>query len=189
MKSLPGGKGTVAGVGAAVLAIVAVSYLGDGKTPGSAIKRPDQSALAAAATVNTEAEALANHADVDTEDRTPAATVVAAAFDAVSIVEAAPGDAASASTGESDQAATPPQQAPVITDNPASQRSVADTLLAATRDASPEISLGPFTACFDQMRAIACPIVGTIPVIKDVVGRLSLELGISCPTSSAATRT
>ncbi|KAA3632009.1 MAG: hypothetical protein DWQ08_04100 [Proteobacteria bacterium] len=73
-------------------------------------------------------------------------------------------------------------------DQLSSQESIADELLEATRNASPELSLGPFTACFDQMRAVACPIVGSIPVLKDIVGRLSLELGISCPTGAASTR-
>lgn len=185
MKNLPGGKGMVAGIGAAMLAIAAAFYLGSGETPGSTIEPADQTARAPAPTANTADEVTA----ADTGQRAPATTLAAAAIDAVSAVEAAPGGTARASAAESDPTAVPSPPASFTTDDQTSQRSVADTLLAATRDASPEISLGPFTACFDQMRAIACPIVGSIPVIKDVVGRLSLELGISCPTSSAATRT
>ncbi len=86
--------------------------------------------------------------------------------------------AASTVTSASD---SPP--APASEPNAASdQRSIAANLLAATEDADRSLQLGPLTACFDQMRAFACPIVGSVPVVKDIVGRISMELGISCPT-------
>lgn len=62
------------------------------------------------------------------------------------------------------------------------QKAAAADLLAATENVDKSLQLGPITACFDQMRAFACPIVGSVPIVKDIVGRVSMELGISCPT-------
>jgi hypothetical protein len=60
-----------------------------------------------------------------------------------------------------------------------------NALFAAAKAADSGISLGPVSACFDQVRAFACPIVGNIPVIGEIVGMISLELGISCPTGNS----
>jgi hypothetical protein len=59
------------------------------------------------------------------------------------------------------------------------QQSAAQELSAATAAANP--NFGIIGACFDQMRSFACPILGQIPVVRDVVGQVSLVLGISCP--------
>ena len=64
----------------------------------------------------------------------------------------------------------------------------ADTLFQATEDAATSFSFGPITACLDQMRSFACPIAGTIPIVKDIVGRLSMELGIYCPTGASGSK-
>ncbi len=86
------------------------------------------------------------------------------------------------------QAATG-SEAAIAGDAPVDQRAVAADLLAATEDADRSLQLGPITACFDQMRAFACPIVGSVPIVKDIVGRISMELGISCPTVYSPTST
>jgi hypothetical protein len=68
------------------------------------------------------------------------------------------------------------------------RNAAADTLFQATEDAVTSFSLGPITACLDQMRSFACPIAGTIPIVKDIVGRLSMELGIYCPTGTSGSK-
>lgn len=59
------------------------------------------------------------------------------------------------------------------------QQTAAQELSAATAAANP--NFGVIGACFDQMRSIACPILGQIPVVRDMVGQVSLVLGIACP--------
>lgn len=49
------------------------------------------------------------------------------------------------------------------------------------------LKLGPISACFEQMKMIGCPIMGQLPVIKDIIGALALELGMSCPTGDLTT--
>jgi len=56
-------------------------------------------------------------------------------------------------------------------------------LAVATEQVNGDLPLGPLVACFNQMREFACPIAGSIPVVKDVVGRIAMGFGISCPTS------
>ena len=121
-----------------------------------------------------------------------AATLVdsAAANTPTASTGAEPDPVVAAATGESAQSApdSPPAPAAASEPNAASdQRSIAANLLAATEDADRSLQLGPIKACFDQMRAFACPIVGSVPVVKDIVGRISMELGISCPTVSSPT--
>ena len=70
--------------------------------------------------------------------------------------------------------------------NPAEQRDNANKLLVATKEADSSLNLGPITGCLNQMRAFACPIIGAIPVLSDIAGVVSIELGISCPTISGA---
>lgn len=70
----------------------------------------------------------------------------------------------------------------------ATRDEIASQLFDAAEDADSRLMLGPFTACFDQMRAIACPIVGAIPVLNDIVGRVFLELGVSCPMGQPNSR-
>ncbi len=62
------------------------------------------------------------------------------------------------------------------------QASAAQNLLSATEEADSRIDLGPITAAFDRVRAIGCPIMGSIPVLRDVAGFISIQLGIGCPT-------
>jgi hypothetical protein len=57
----------------------------------------------------------------------------------------------------------------------------AAALDAAVSEAQLSINLGPLTACIEKVRAFGCPIVSAIPVVKDVVGALALEIGMSCP--------
>ncbi len=125
------------------------------------------------------------HASTDPKEI--AATLVdsAVANTSPASTDAEPDPVVAAATGESAQSApdSPPAPAAESEPNAASdQRSIAANLLAATEDADRSLQLGPLTACFDQMRAFACPIVGSVPIVKDIVGRISMELGISCPT-------
>ncbi|MDH3280503.1 MAG: hypothetical protein OEQ18_05170 [Gammaproteobacteria bacterium] len=43
-------------------------------------------------------------------------------------------------------------------------------------------------ACFDQIRAFFCPIVGQIPIARDMLGQVALIGGFSCPTGTAPDR-
>jgi hypothetical protein len=63
------------------------------------------------------------------------------------------------------------------------QLQASEILATATFAVERQLPFGPLTACFDKMRSFACPIVGAMPVVKDIVGAISLELGVSCPTS------
>ncbi len=65
--------------------------------------------------------------------------------------------------------------------SPARKQALAQELRRADREMQP----GGFgDLCFDQMRAIFCPIVNQIPVAREVVGQLALLGGFSCPTGS-----
>ncbi len=67
--------------------------------------------------------------------------------------------------------------------------SASSELFAAARAVDENRLGGPVAACFDQIRAFACPIAASIPVVRDVVGFLSLELGFACPTRGVSTPT
>lgn len=92
---------------------------------------------------------------------------------------AEPADRLTATTTDNDHA-QPDQPSPAQTASyQDQQRTAAKELSAATAAANP--NFGVIGACFDQMRSFACPILGQIPVVRDVVGQVSLVLGISCP--------
>lgn len=61
-----------------------------------------------------------------------------------------------------------------------------DDLFAATRAAAPTPPGDPLSACLARVRAFACPFAATVPIVRDVVGRLALELGIACPIRPGA---
>ncbi len=63
---------------------------------------------------------------------------------------------------------------------PAQQLEAAAALSAAATKA--EVDFGIPGIFFDELRLVMCPIVSAIPVIKDIVGELSMQFGFSCPT-------
>ncbi len=63
---------------------------------------------------------------------------------------------------------------------PAQQLEAATALSAAATKT--EVDFGIPGIFFDELRLVMCPIVSAIPVIKDIVGELSMQFGFSCPT-------
>lgn len=56
---------------------------------------------------------------------------------------------------------------------------------AALRDADKEMQPAGFgAACFDQMRSFFCPIVGRIPVFREMAAQMATIGGFSCPLGS-----
>jgi len=50
------------------------------------------------------------------------------------------------------------------------------------RQADAPANLGPADACFEQVRAIMCPIAGQIPFFRDMLGQMAVWGEFSCPT-------
>ncbi len=64
------------------------------------------------------------------------------------------------------------------------QRAAAQALRRA--DAGAVAAGGPAEACFDQMRAVICPIVGGIPLMREMLGGFAMLGGFSCPMGPSA---